>query len=377
MCYIQILNCCDSSKTFDLAVNTVKCSGCLELALPGIFIITSHIVVCMVTSYNHKRTKNNFLEACIFNLSDNFFACGVFRLTFNSSDESVCESKVSHLCLHLIVCYVCCMRSTMSHEYECCSIFCGCFHAVISCYLASFICDSLCNCFLVVVDHSSVITNFTKHWLCDCYRFEFVFVVVDYFYHLIVLSTMHQMCRLNNKVLNSVCYCTVKSLIHVVDCFIISCLYMVDDDLCCESTSYGPVRISCCQSIFDSFDILCTAVVKGSTKAYNKKFVLTDLILVAWVILGSIACVTSEIFRACFFTFYQFFLCVCQSIPCFFGCLTVLICCVVSFLNVDLVDQCCNVVCCCLVIIRCLCCIVCSFCVICCLCCSVLCLVAQ
>ena len=192
------------------------------------------------------------------------------------------------------------------------------------------------------------------------------------------------MCRLYNQVLNSVVNCTLECLIHVVNCFVISCLYMVDDNLCCECSSYRPVRISFCQSVFDSLDILCTAVIKRSTKAYYKDFILTDFVLIARIIFGSIPCVTSEIFRACFFAFYQFFLCICQSIPCFFGSFAVLICCICSFLNIDLVDQCCYIICCRLVIIRCLCSIVCSFfcgvsffcrffCICCCLCCSILC----
>ena len=84
-------------------------------------------------------------------------------------------------------------------------------------------------CF-VIVDHCCVIANFAKHWLCDRYRLKFISVLVDCFYHLIVLSAMHQMSRLNNQVLNTVCNCTVKSLLHVVNVLIFSCLYMVDDD---------------------------------------------------------------------------------------------------------------------------------------------------
>ena len=268
MSYIQIFYCCNSSKSFDLAVNTVEISGCYKLALPGIFIIAGHIVVCMVTCNNHQRTKDYILESCFFYLFDYFIACGIFRFTFNSTDESVCESKIIHLCLHLVVGYVCCMGSTMSHEYKCCTSICGCLHIIESGYLAGFICNCLGNCFLVIVDHGSVIANFTKHWLCDCYRFKFIFVSINCFCHFIVLSTMHQMSRLHNQVLNTVSYCTVQCLLHVVDYFVISCLYMVDDDLCCKSSSYRPVRICCCQCILNTFDIFCTAVVKGGTKAY-------------------------------------------------------------------------------------------------------------
>ena len=371
MLYIEIFYCFDSSKAFNLAVNAVKCSGCFKLRFPGIFIIASHIVVSVVTSNNHQRTKDYILESCIFNFCDNFFASCIFWFTFYSTDESVCESKVFHLCLHLVICYVSCMGCTMSHEYECCTSICCCLHIIESCFLASCICDCLSNCFLVIVNYCSVIAYFTKHWLCDCNRFEFIFVFVNSIYHLIILCTMHQMCRLYNKVLNTVIYCTVKCLLHVIDCFIISCFYMVDDDLCCECTSYRPVRICFCKSIFNSFDILCTAIVEGCTKAYYQNFVLTDFVLVTWIIFGSITCITSKILWACFFTFNQFFLSICQFVPCFFCCFAVFISCVISFLNIDLVDQGCYFVSCFLIIIRSFCCIIGSvlcFCSICCFC---------
>ena len=125
---------------------------------------------------------------------------------------------------------------------------------------------------------------------------------------------------------------------------------MVDDDLSGECSSYRPVRICFLQSILNAFDVLCTAVVEGSTKTYNQELVLTDLIAVARIILGSIAGVTSEILRACLFTLNQLFLCVSQLIPGFFGCGAVCIGGIGSLLYIDLVDQSCYVVSCCLII---------------------------
>ena len=156
---------------------------------------------------------------------------------------------------------------------------------------------------------------------------------------------------------------------------------MVDDDLCCKCTSYRPVRICFLKFVFDSFDILCTAVIERSTKTYNEKLILTDFILITWIILGCITCICTEIFRACFFAFNQFFLSICQFVPCFFCSFAVFVSCIVSFLNVDLVDQCCNFVCCCLVIIGCFFCVssicvffcICSICVFFCICCFLCC----
>ena len=49
---------------------------------------------------------------------------------------------------------------------------------------------------------------------------------------------MHQMCRLNNKVFNSIVYCTLQCLLHVVNLLIITGLYVIDDDLSCKCSSY-------------------------------------------------------------------------------------------------------------------------------------------
>ena len=78
---------------------------------------------------------------------------------------------------------------------------------------------------------------------------------------------MHQMCRLYNQILHTICDCTVKCLLHVIDLLTVSCLYVVDNNLCGEGSSYGPVRISFLQCILDALDILGTAVIEGSTEA--------------------------------------------------------------------------------------------------------------
>ncbi len=91
---------------------------------------------------------------------------------------------------------------------------------------------------------------------------------------------MHQVSRLDNQVLHAIAYGSFQCLIHVVDLLVIAGLYMVDDDLCGEGTSYGPVRICSLQSFLNASDILSTAVVEGSTKAYNQKLILADLVSV-------------------------------------------------------------------------------------------------
>ena len=162
---------------------------------------------------------------------------------------------------------------------------------------------------------------------------------------------MHQMRGLYYQVLNTVCHSAVQCLIHIVDMLVISCLYMIDDDLCGKCSSYRPVGIGCCNRILDTLDISHTAVVKGSTEAYYQNLVLTDLILIAGIILGSISGISAEIIGICIFSLYQFLLCVGQCIPCCLGICTLLIGILSSLLHIDGIDQCCYFIGCCLICI--------------------------
>ena len=153
--------------------------------------------------------------------------------------------------------------------------------------------------------------------------------------------------RLYYQVLNTVCHSAVQCLIHVVDMLIISCLYMIDDDLCGKCSSYRPVGIGCCDRILDTLDISHTAVVKGSAEAYYQNLVLTDLILITGIILGSISGISAEIIGICIFSLYQFLLCVGQCIPCCLGICTLFIGILSSLLHIDSIDQCCYFIGCC------------------------------
>ena len=150
---------------------------------------------------------------------------------------------------------------------------------------------------------------------------------------------------------------------------------MIDDDLCGKCSSYRPVGIGCCNRILDTLDISHTAVVKGSTEAYYQNLVLTDLILIAGIILGSISGISAEIIGICIFSLYQFLLCVGQCIPCCLGICALLVSIFSSLLYIDSVDQGCYFVSCCLICIfvalgscgGCLCCL-CGLCLSACLC---------
>ena len=96
------------------------------------------------------------------------------------------------------------------------------------------------------------------------------------------------MSGLDNKVLYTIGNCSVKSLLYVIDLNAVTSLDVVDDDLSCECSSYGPVRICSLESLFYSADILGAAIIERSTEAYNEKLVLTDLVLVKGIVSGSV-----------------------------------------------------------------------------------------
>ena len=124
---------------------------------------------------------------------------------------------------------------------------------------------------------------------------------------------------------------------------------MINDDLCCKCSSYRPVRICCLKCFFHTTDILCTAVIKRCTKAYNQNFIFSDVIFVQRIIFRCIACIPSKIIRISVLAFYQFFLCISKLIPGFFCSLTLFICLVCSFLHINVIDQLCHFVCCLLI----------------------------
>ena len=239
----------------------------------------------------------------------------------------------------------------MAKKYKCCAILCSCFHTVKSCFLNCRICNCLSNCCFIFINHSCIIPNLAKHRLCNCNGFKFVLILFKNLCHLVIFSSMHEMCRLHHKILYSIFHCAVKSLLHIVNHFPVSCLNVVDDDLSSKCSSYGPVRISFLQSVFNSFNVLNTAVVIGGSKAYYQKLVLANLICIACIIFGSVSGVQSKVIRAGILAFHQLFLCIGKGIPGFFCSFTVIICCFCSFLNINFVDQRCHIVCCLLICI--------------------------
>ena len=94
-----------------------------ELALPGVIIVASHIIVCMVAGNNHQRTENHFFFVAGFlNLFRSLLRMQYLQVPLYSADEYIVISEGIHLVLHLAVTDFCGMRGSVSHEYESSSV---------------------------------------------------------------------------------------------------------------------------------------------------------------------------------------------------------------------------------------------------------------
>ena len=155
--------------------------------------------------------------------------------------------------------------------------------------------------------------------------------------------------RLYYQILYAVIRRTLQSLVHVVNVFAVSGLYMVNNNLCRKCSSYRPVGICLLNGVFNSLDIRRTAVIKGSAEADYQNFIFSDIILIAGIILGSIAGISAKVIRICILPFNHFLLGVCQGIPSRLCRRTLVICFLCSFLNINSVNQCRHFVCCLLI----------------------------
>ena len=223
----------------------------------------------------------------------------------------------------------------MAHEYDSSSFVSQSFQRISTCYADCFCNHCFCCCFFVCIDLGNICTYCTQKRLSDLNRFKLIFYTCDSVCQLGILSAVHQVCRLDHKVLNTIVDRTLQRLIYVVDGLTVTSQYVVDDDLSSKCSSYGPIRISFCQSLLYAADICCTAIVEGCTKAYNQQLVLTDLILIQRIVCGCIACVQTEVIRI----IKHLFLLIAQCIICCLCCCTISLCGLCPFLNLDLFDQ--------------------------------------
>ena len=92
------------------------------------------------------------------------------------------------------------------------------------------------------------------------------------------------MCRLNDKILDSVVSSSLESLVYVVDLLAVTRIYMIDDDLGSKRSSDRPVRVGLLKRLLNAADVLYAAVVERSTEAYYQKLVLAYIILIERIV---------------------------------------------------------------------------------------------
>ena len=170
------------------------------------------------------------------------------------------------------------------------------------------------------------------------------------FFQFIKLSTAHQRCRLYNQNLHFVLDGSFNCLLYVVDLFVISCLNVIDDDLCSESSSYGEVWNCFLDCFFDCTDGCYTVIIVAGTEAAHQNFVAANLVLVQRVVFGGIAGIFCKVFiAALFFIFFQivsetgdcFLFSICQAVPASACCFAEHVSAFGSFLIVDGTGQVC------------------------------------
>ena len=331
----------DASKTCDLGVDTVKAAVRLEHALPGILLITRHVVVGVVACNNHQGTENHFLEAFRFDFFDDLVTGSLLGLALDGSDKDIGVCQRIHHGLHLAVGHLCGVRGAVAHENNSGAVHTGFRNALISRILNSLCNDCLCNGFFIFIDDRRILADFAQQGLRDADSLKITCDSLNGIHELIILSAMHQVCGLNDKILDAVFLRAGQSLVDVVDDLTVTGLHMVDDDLGSKCPAHGPVGVGFLQSLLDAADICRAALIEGSAEAHDQKLVLADIIRIERIVRRGIAGIAAEVIGIRLFAFHHCFLFIRQGIPCSPRRGNVRVCCLCAFLHIDLVDQSC------------------------------------
>ena len=233
------------------------------------------------------------------------------------------------------------MACAVSHEDDGCAFFSQDIQGIRACNVDCFINCSLSDSFLVSVDVISVFADFAQQRLSNLDGINLICELIHITHQLIILCAVHQVCRLDDQVLNAIVNCSLQSLLGIVDLLTVTCVDVVDDDLSCECSSDTPVRIRFSQSSLNTTDICGSAVIEGCTEGYHQQLILADVITVERIILGSIACVQSEVIRIVQFFLLLIAQCIISSLGSFAQCRRV-ICPLLDLDGLDRFIACCD-----------------------------------
>ena len=101
MCHIDLLNFRYFPQSVDLRHHGK--SGLFKSSLPGILIISGHIIIGMVAGYHHQRAKHHVFITAVLHFSDCVFQRRGFRLPFYRSYKHVFVSQGIVYLLHYCV----------------------------------------------------------------------------------------------------------------------------------------------------------------------------------------------------------------------------------------------------------------------------------
>ena len=329
----------DPAQTGDLAVNGLKASVCCEHTLPGIRLITGHVVVCVVACHDHQGAENDLFVPCRLHFFNDLLAGSLLRLALDRADEYICVPECIHLGLHLAVGHLREMGGAVSHKYESGALRCRGFQAFEAAVRHCLPDDCLSDRRLVIVDSCRVLPDFSQKGLRNMHSIKIPCGGCHGRHEIIVLRAVHEVGRLYDQVLYAVCFGAGECLVHVVDGLAVARLHVVDDDLGSKGPADSPVGISFLEGFFNPPDIHRAALVEGRAEADDEQLVVADPIAVAGIIQGRIAGIAAEIVRVRLLAFHQFLLGICQGIPGGSGRSDVRIRGVCAFLYIDRIDQ--------------------------------------
>ena len=292
----------------------------------------------MIACHDHERPEDNLVVSRRLHFFDDCVAGGVFRFSLNGSDECVFVPQLLHLCLHLVICYLCRVRCSVSQEDKRRAVFLSSVEAVVASLSYCRLSDGLCDGFFVGVDLGRIRSDRSQEGLRYFHRLKHAAEIFYCFCKFIVLRAVHQVRGLDDQLLHAVCRSALERLLHVVDLLTVSGLHVINDDLGGKCPSHRPVGVRFLQRFLDPADVRRAAVIEGCSETHDQKFLLTDLVAIKRVVLRRGPCICAKIVRIREFSLNKRFLLVRKGVPGRLGFLAHLISLFGPLLHIDRVD---------------------------------------
>ena len=222
-------------------------TGILEGSLPGVFLITGHIVGGMVAGHDHQGQQNNLLGAGLLYQSENIIQRGI---GFHGADEVIGVTGFGQLFLQVCVSSICLVMSTVTHVND-----------------GSALLVILSGLFDQRSDQSIVVSRLGQHRCTDLEAVELVGIQGDLCDHIVIFRTGHHMSGLNHNFLDAVHDHAGHCLGHVVDLQALALFQNVNDRLSGKGTAHFVLGIGSLQSFLNRADGDVAGLVIAAAKA--------------------------------------------------------------------------------------------------------------